>query len=95
MKTVCSSVVKIGNSNLVYVLTEFCPSLANSATLQEMTMRLLLSIGFDVLFISADYKYVRRIDQCHLAEKPLTTDESGEVFGNFLIPPLSTTVIDG
>ena len=79
-----------------YILTELCPSLANSVTLQEKTMRLLLSIGLDVLFVNSDYMHhIGRIDQYRLAEKPLTADESGEVFGSFLIPPLPTVIGEG
>jgi hypothetical protein len=79
-----------------HILAELCPSLTNSVTLQEKTMRLLLSIGLDVLFVNSDYMHhIGRIDQYRLAEKPLSADESGEVFGSFLIPPLPTVVDQG
>lgn len=73
---------------IVEALDELCPPLSSTPALHDKALRIVFSVGIDVMIIDSELS--AGIGPLRLVPSDLVTDTDTEnVFGNFIIPDLS------
>ncbi len=72
--------------HLAHALDTLCPALESTPKLQDKALRLVFSVGVDVVMLDAETSGI--INKFSLQHKDMvSSDDSEAVFGGFLIPP--------